>query len=321
MSNATSKMRGFTLIASMLMLVLLSSIAIGLMFLANGAGHAGNNDLESNVAYYGAESGMEKLTTDLLSLYQQKLSPTQTDLNNLATTSVPSSAQVGNMAYKESAFWTNPGPGGLPVVSTSVIGNGPYAGLTAEMIPITLQVSAIRPSGAAVNMTRGVQVALIPVFQFGVFSDSDLSYFPGPYFDFRGRVHTNGNLYLAADSGPLQMDSNVTAVKEVIRDRLANGFSNGSNYQGNVLLPNATGGCASAAGAANSTCAATRPGRAYRIGGQSLGARNVPHLGKRQGRDGRGARCAYRRDFSGRSTRDAEASPHRPARRRGCRRR
>jgi len=236
------------------MLVLLSSIAIGLMFLANGAGHAGNNDLESNVAYYGAESGMEKLTTDLLSLYQQKLSPTQTDLNNLATTSVPSSAQVGNMAYKESAFWTNPGPGGLPVVSTSVIGNGPYAGLTAEMIPITLQVSAIRPSGAAVNMTRGVQVALIPVFQFGVFSDSDLSYFPGPYFDFRGRVHTNGNLYLAADSGPLQMDSNVTAVKEVIRDRLANGFSNGSNYQGNVLLPNATGGCASAAGAANSTC-------------------------------------------------------------------
>ena len=129
MSNATSKMRGFTLIASMLMLVLLSSIAIGLMFLANGAGHAGNNDLESNVAYYGAESGMEKLTTDLLSLYQQKLSPTQTDLNNLATTSVPSSAQVGNMGYKESAFWTNPGPGGLPVVSTSVIGNGPTPAL------------------------------------------------------------------------------------------------------------------------------------------------------------------------------------------------
>ena len=57
MSNATSKMRGFTLIASMLMLVLLSSIAIGLMFLANGAGHAGNNDLESNVAYYGASRG------------------------------------------------------------------------------------------------------------------------------------------------------------------------------------------------------------------------------------------------------------------------
>ncbi len=253
MSKAT-RQRGFTLIASMLLLVLLSSIAIGLMFLANGSGHAGNNDLEANLAYYGAESGMEKLTTDLLTLYQQKLSPTQTDLDNLATTSVPSTALVGNMTYKETAVWTNPAPGGLPVVATSVIGNGPYAGLTAEMVPITLQVSAIRPSGAAVNMTRGVQVALIPVFQFGVFSDSDLSYFPGPFFNFAGRVHTNGNLYLAADSGPLVLDSNVTAVKQIIRDQLANGFSNGSSYQGNVLISNQTGGCAGNGGSANSTC-------------------------------------------------------------------
>jgi Tfp pilus assembly protein PilX len=254
MRKSKHNAQGFTLIASMLLLVLLSSIAIGLMFLANGSGRVGNNDLEANVAYYGAESGMEKLTTDLLSLYQQKLSPTQADLDNLALNSPPSSALVGNMSYLEKAFWTNPGAGGLPVVTTSVIGHGPYTGLTAEIIPITLQVSAMRPSGAAVNMTRGVQVALIPVFQFGVFSDSDLSYFPGPYFDFRGRVHTNGTLFLAADSGPLQMDSNVTAVNEIIRDRLANGFSNGSNYQGNVLLPNATGGCASAGGSATSSC-------------------------------------------------------------------
>src|SRR3979409_1640120 len=101
MSRGKDKRRGFTLIASMLLLLLLSSVAIGLMFLANGSGRVGNNDLEANVAYYGAESGMEKLTTDLLSLYQQKLSPTTTDLNNLALNSPPSSALVGNMTYKE----------------------------------------------------------------------------------------------------------------------------------------------------------------------------------------------------------------------------
>src|ERR1700704_4701846 len=121
--------RGFTLIASMLLLMLLSSIAIGLMYLANGSGHIGNNDLEANVAYYGAESGMEKLTTDLLGLYQTKLSPTTTDLTNLANSSAPSSALVGNITYNESASWTNPGPGGLPQISTGVIGTGPYAGL------------------------------------------------------------------------------------------------------------------------------------------------------------------------------------------------
>ena len=33
------------------------------------------------------------------------------------------------------------------------------------------------------------------MFQFGVFSDSDLSFFSGPNFDLVGPVHTNGDLY------------------------------------------------------------------------------------------------------------------------------
>ena len=97
---------------------------------------------------------------------------------------------------------------------TSVISSGTNAGLTAEIIPLTLKVSATRPGGASVNMTRGVEVALIPVFQFGVFSDSDLSYFAGPNFNFQGRVHTNGNLFLAEGNGnQLVLDDKVTAVK------------------------------------------------------------------------------------------------------------
>ena len=59
-----------------------------------------------------------------------------------------------------------------------------------------------------------MEVALIPVFQFGVFSDSDLSYFAGPNFDFQGRVHTNGNLFLAANYGNrLVLDAKMTAVR------------------------------------------------------------------------------------------------------------
>ena len=47
-------------------------------------------------------------------------------------------------------------------------------------------MTATRVSGAQAHMTRDVEVAQIPVFQFGVFSDSDLSYFAGPNFDFGG---------------------------------------------------------------------------------------------------------------------------------------
>ena len=84
-------------------------------------------------------------------------------------------------------------------------------------------------------MTRGVEVALIPVFQFGVFSDSDLSYFAGPPFAFQGRVHTNGNLFLAANTGPLILDAKTTAVGEIIRDRLANNYSSAGAYPGRCV--------------------------------------------------------------------------------------
>jgi len=248
MGKSRHRSRGFTLIASLLLLVLLSGVAVGLMYMVNGSGKVGSSDMEANIAYYGAESGMEKLTSDLASLYQLELAPTQGDLNTLALSSPPSSAQISGMTYLENVKWTQTDANGNPITATSIISSGANQGLTAEIIPITLQVTAIRPTGASVSMTRGVQVALIPVFQFGVFSDSDLSYFPGPPFSFKGRVHSNGNLFLAADSGPLVLDAKVTAVGQIIRDRLANNFSNGANYQGSVFIPDKTGGCDSLVG-------------------------------------------------------------------------
>jgi type IV pilus assembly PilX-like protein len=269
MGKATHRSRGFTLIASLLLLLLLSAIAVGLMYTVTGSGKVGSNDLEANTAYYGAESGMEKLTADLASLYQQKLNPTQTDLTNLAKTSPPSSAMVAGMTYLETASWNSVDSHGNPVSSTSVVSQGPFAGLTALIVPMTLQVSAIRPSGAAVNMTRGVEVALVPVFQFGVFSDSDLTYFAGPQFSFLGRVHTNGNLYLTSNPGPLVIGDRITVVGQILRDRLPDNYAaSGSTYTGDVYLANASGGCNAFAAAlkASSTAANPEPGSCVNFG-------------------------------------------------------
>ena len=235
MRSIKGRSRGFTLIASLLVLALLSAIAISLLFMVQGAGQVGSNDLETNRAYYGAESGMELLTANLAALYQQSQSPTPAQLTALAN-NPPTSAMIGSMNYQESVTWT-PDANGNPKASTSVISSGTNAGLTAEIIPLTLKVSATRPGGASVNMTRGVEVALIPVFQFGVFSDSDLSYFAGPNFNFQGRVHTNGNLFLAEGNGnSLVLDDKVTAVGEILRDRLANNFLTNANYTGDVYV-------------------------------------------------------------------------------------
>ncbi len=232
--------RGFTLIASLLMMVLLSGLAVGLMYMTTTASHIGGNDMQANLAFYAAESGMEKMTADLGALYATTLSPTPAQLSAIATLP-PTPAEVPNVTYQESITW--PGAPGNPVTTTAVISQGANQGLTAEIIPLTLSATATTVAGANASLNRNIEVALIPVFQFGVFSDSDLSYFAGPVFDFQGRIHTNGNLYLAANSGPLIADGKVTAFGQVIRDRLANNYSSGGSYQGNVYVPNVTGGC------------------------------------------------------------------------------
>ena len=96
------------------------------------------------------------------------------------------------------------------------------------------------------RMMRTVEVALIPVFQFGVFSDSDLGFFSSPDLDFKGRVHTNGDLYLGVSgSGTLTFHDKVTAYGNVIRNQLPNGLNPSSSYNndGTVKLVTASGGC------------------------------------------------------------------------------
>jgi len=167
------------------------------MFLVNNEGRMSGNEQEDNLAYYAAESGIEKLTADLSSLYQTSMSPSNAQIQNLVNFP-PTSTMVPGVTYAPPptisyALDAN----GNPQSSPNTISAGSNQGLYAEIVPMTLTVNATRPSGASVNITRRIEVALIPVFQFGVFCGYDCSYFPGPNFSFGGRVHTNGSLYLA----------------------------------------------------------------------------------------------------------------------------
>ena len=241
--NQLRRAEGFTLIAALLLLLLMSGLAVGLMYMTNTEVNVGGNDRESELAYYGAEAGMEKMTSDLGNLYTANQAPSFTSIQALQ--GFPPS--VPGVNYTEYSI-NVPLVGGVPAANTNTISSGPNQGLVAEIIPMTLSVTSQRTGGAQVRMVRTVEVAEIPVFQFGVFSDSDLSYFAGPNFDFAGRVATNHNLY-AADGGTLTFYSKVTAAGEVVRDTLANGANASSTgHGGNVFLPNATGGCNSGPG-------------------------------------------------------------------------
>lgn len=243
MKSRKVRSEGFVLIAALLLLFLLSGLAVGIMMLTTSEIRIGGNDRETNIAYYGAESGMEKLTADLAALYDSKQSPSPTDIQALTNTP-PNSAMVGQMTYGETITYPTDANGN-PATRFQLISSGTNEGLNAIIVPMTLQVTSLRPSGASANITRGVEVALIPVFQFGVFSDSDLSYFNGPPFQFAGRVHTNGNLF-PTPGGNLIFGAKITAAGQIIRDRLANGYSSSPSYIASVYAPNASGGCDSA---------------------------------------------------------------------------
>jgi len=239
MGGNQSRSKGFTLIAALLLLLLMSGLAVGLMYMTNTEARVGSNDMENNLAFYGAEAGMEKMTSDLGNLYQANQAPAAGSITALSA--FPPT--VPNIAFTEYNINVPVDAAGKPVTNVNNIKSGPNAGLIAQIIPMTLSVTAQRPSAASVRMQRSVEVALIPVFQFGVFSDSDLSYFPGPDFDFAGRVATNGHLFINP-GGTLTFHSKITAAKEVIRDQLANGVdAASSSHGGPVYIPNTSGAC------------------------------------------------------------------------------
>ena len=269
--------RGFTLIAALLLTVLLSGVAVGLLYMVSNEARMGGNDLEGNLAYYGAEAGIENLTSQISQLYQSSQSPNAASITALTNPSnyptYVSGSNITSMNYVETITWPSTQTNGLPCPnapdpcgSWDIVGSGPDQGMVATLIPFTLQVTATRQAssgqvaansinaatGASVNLTRTVEVALLPAFEFGVFCDGDCDYFAGPNFNFGGRVHTNGNLFLASGS-KLTFTDKIAAVGQVVMDQLENGHATSSGYTGSVYVPNAGGGCPAAPGAGPAT--------------------------------------------------------------------
>ena len=108
--------------------------------------------------------------------------------------------------------------------------------------PITITARSTT-GNSEVRLRRELQTVAVPVFQFGVFSETDLTFYAGDNFDFGGRVHTNGSLFLSNLYGKtLTFTDRITAVKEIYRAHFSNGLSVATNFfTGNVLVPTAIG--------------------------------------------------------------------------------
>ena len=236
--------KGVALIAALLLLALTSAIAVALLMTVNTEQNMQRTDSGNNQAYYAAEAGMENMMKDLYNLYTQTQAPTVAQIQALQGNAP---TQVPNVTYTE--YLINvPNTGGVPNSRVQTISSGPNQGLFALITPMTLQVTAHEVGQQEVRLLRSVEVAEIPVFQFGVFSTPDLAFFPGPNFDIGGRVHTNGNLFVSENGGTLTFHDKVRAVGDVVRDTMQNGGDNAFlGRTTTVRFPTAPAGCDGAA--------------------------------------------------------------------------
>ena len=246
--SARRASKGFTLIASLLLLVLLSGMSIGLLMMVNTEQKVGGTDLQNNVAFHTAEGGIEVMQSNLVAVFQSAQSPTAAEICAVSNTP-PTIAGVTWKAYN-----VVPGPTGTTTCPSSltglakwgvITGSGQNAGLQAQIIPVNMLATAALLGGQEVTMVRGAEVALIPVFQFGVFCEGDCAFFSSPNLDFVGRIHTNADLYIGvADSSTLTFHSKLDAYGNIVTKVLPNGLTASSNNDsGTVYIPKGTAGC------------------------------------------------------------------------------
>ena len=253
---------GVALITALLVLILVSAMVVGMSWMVMTDQHLGSNNMTRETAFYGAEAGMERMTAEMGNTFATEGSLTATNITAIEADPpvMPGISYVNSLGASTYNIICIGAGGACPSASqnATILPPSPYAGMNGLITPYTLSVSALTDSGSEVKLERSVQVVAIPVFQFGIFSQTDLAFFAGPPFDFGGRVHTNGNLWLAANSGPLYMRDKVTVSGQVIRTNLENGVAvNAGSYGGSVTI---------ATPAALTPAAPTPPGPSYTNG-------------------------------------------------------
>ncbi|HEV8485038.1 MAG TPA: hypothetical protein VGV87_15960 [Blastocatellia bacterium] len=173
------------------------------------------NDYSNTQAFYAAQASLELMSRNFNKIFDVQLRPSAADLDRIKTTTPTITAFRFVQDIRQDA-----------ASSTKPIEDGPFSGLMSLRTPWDLQAVATYANGAQAQLTRTFYNHQIPIFQFGIFYNDDMELHPGPNFNFGGRVHSNGNLFMMCGSN-LYFRSRVTAVGEVITDTSRMGLRSG----------------------------------------------------------------------------------------------
>ena len=227
--RARASERGAALATSILLLGMLAAIAITVLAVVSKEAKIAGSDVKRTQAFYAAGAGIEKMTTDFSGLFQVTSRPTAGQLLTIQNSPPPELLAEGYtmdqlIGLDDTALTSMRATQGITNGSYPrvTIPGGPFNGLSASVAPYVLSSQATATDGTQVALTRQMNNYLIPIFQFGMFSNDDIELHPGPAFSFNGRVHANGNIYL---NGNMTFLGKVTTANEVVYDVLRNGVA------------------------------------------------------------------------------------------------
>ncbi len=223
-TSAVSKdQRGFSLVAVLFMLLVLLSLVGAYSTLTRF--ELGNNKLSSDFTngFYAAEAGLNLRAENIRDVFVGYNRPTGT---SPTTTQACQGSNLGtgdfdcrtfDLAQHRATTWVNEEPGN-PLMLTIPLGER-YQNLTAQEYRYTSLAKALNPSEQVEAILElRFKSRLVPLFQFAAFYNKDLEILPGPYMNLNGPVHTNGDLYLNANT-KLEIAGQVTTAGDLYRGR------------------------------------------------------------------------------------------------------
>ncbi len=214
--------RGYASFIAIIMVAMLTLLGFAALTNTEDEMTLASNELHETRAFYAAEAGLEVAAAAMQAEY---------DSSGLPPLVLPQ----GSASLNSCLVTFNTVDDGVP--SQRILTSGTLAGLHALVKSFTITSAATNAADRAnVQLSQSFEAALVPLFQFAVFYGNDLEIAPGAEMRLIGRVHSNGNLYLQANS-TLRMDSYVTASGDLFHGRKGPG----SAGSGDVQVKNAQG--------------------------------------------------------------------------------
>jgi hypothetical protein len=223
--------RGSALVIALLVMMLLAGFVALAISRTNSETVAASNDEAETRTYEAANASLEILTRNFNKIFETKLTIDTADITRIEGQYPPVFDTQYNFVQDVTQTQAT-----QDVVMTGEM----FQGLNARRDEWQLDTTATdRSNGVQVALRRKFLNNRIPIFQFGIFYDDDLEFHPGPRFDFGGRVHSNGSLFMQANDG-LYFSSKVSSGGHIFTDVSKNG-SPWSNWNDEVFIKNAAG--------------------------------------------------------------------------------